>query len=288
MINKFQIENRISKEEKNLANSNFDNFSLVKLNKVIDYIDSEQSTSVESTVETILKISEDSNSAEKIFIYRLIKLFIQKSELSKKLKDTDVKVIFNIIEGGSGVGKSTLIESLKDSDVLIVQDDITKNIFIPMTKEHINNPSIPLMCQLGFRLPKLEVMYGILLDEKTCNSVYVDSWFITEDAHIRYFLLTGKLLKEHADLLERIKVSFIKPLIKYSKFTILDASIPELKKRIFKRSRSYEIEDTALGMQISISKELKKLAKEFETVTNIRFIDTSKIAPNEVLNIYRE
>lgn len=204
----------------------------------------------------------------------LIRLFEQLASISNvDFSDYSSKLRFCSIEGSSGVGKSAVCDELELMGLTIVRDDLKGNPFLENTKSNQNNNIFEN--QLYFRLNKLLKLYKLLFSK---DFYYIDSWFITEDAHIKYFLDLSLLDSRENTILENLYTQFIKPLIPYTKFFILDANTNCVKERIIRRGRIYESEDKVINMQLAIKRNIPLSTRGLTVVT----IETDNLTPIQV------
>jgi deoxyadenosine/deoxycytidine kinase len=232
----------------------------------------------EPSQETIDGLMTDSSipDTDKFVLYTLFKTIKSVQSFDLKTDQTDIIVV----EGTSGVGKSTALRH-GGEDHLIITDDLLKNPFLKFTKtDSIDIKELSLRNQLLFRLLKLkDIVDAINRGEK--RQILVDSWFLTEDAHINLFSKQGLLDSQGSHILSQLKFEEkLKSKIN-SKIFLLTAHSEVVKCRILNRNRGYETIEEGLKFQMLLADEMSSLSEE----RNIMIVDTSNLSPKEVFAV---
>lgn len=223
------------------------------------------------------RISGDQSipATDKYLYTQLIDLINLKDTISNGLG----KVL--VIEGASGVGKSTVVNLLRDIyGYKAITDRLDENIFLQFTK--LNSEGVQdftLRNQLMFMILKSKQVLLTLLDDPDENIV-VDSWSLTEKAHIEAFRKEDRLTETDVSFLLTVRLRIDFSALIRSKSIFLTASDEVVRDRILGRSREFEVDEEALSFQLLVKNSFRNIQNQSDCLT----IDTNSLSPQEVLD----
>ncbi|HRN70660.1 MAG TPA: deoxynucleoside kinase [Candidatus Woesebacteria bacterium] len=235
----------------------------------------------EETSDMLLNFREEIESntgipeTDKFLYLQYIDLRYQVLVLSEL--DTSGKRLI-VLEGTSGVGKSTMAQMYGDiHGYEVITDNLEMNVFLRHTKtKEAATPEFATRNQLMFMILKSRQVIDALRQSEI-TTIVIDSWSMTELAHVYAFLEKGIFGIEQVSLLEKVRQSInFSSKLDLRVFEI-DASEAEIKRRIMGRGRDFEVDNESIDFQILVHRMFVNLPSSGTR------IDTTGKSPEQVM-----